>query len=77
LTALLNSDGSLKAIKGTDGWESALKAAKEVTGACGASVATVSDIATSWRRFQTLYSQREGNTPWLSNGGEKPTPTRN
>ena len=35
---LLNSDGTLKEIKGTDGWEEALQAAKEVTGAYGASV---------------------------------------
>ncbi|HET9649218.1 MAG TPA: extracellular solute-binding protein [Microlunatus sp.] len=70
---LLNSDGSLKEIKGTDGWEQALKAAKEVTGAYGASVATVSELATPWRWFQTLYSQREGNTPWLAAGGEQLT----
>ena len=70
---LLNSDGTLKEIKGTDGWEEALKAGKEVTGAYGASVATVSELATPWRWFQTLYSQRTGNTPWLADGGEKLT----
>jgi multiple sugar transport system substrate-binding protein len=70
---LLNSDGSLKEIRGTDGWEEALQAAKEVTGAYGCSVATVSELATPWRWFQTLYSQREGNTPWLAEGGEKLT----
>ncbi|HEU5485694.1 MAG TPA: extracellular solute-binding protein [Microlunatus sp.] len=70
---LLNSDGSLKEIKGTDGWEQALQAAKEVTGAYGCSVATVSELATPWRWFQTLYSQRDGNTPWLAEGGEKLT----
>jgi len=70
---LLNSDGSLKEIKGTDGWEQALQAAKEVTGAYGASVATVSELATPWRWFQTLYSQRDGNTPWLAEGGEQLT----
>ncbi len=70
---LLNSDGSLTEIKGTQGWEDALKAAKEVTGACGASVATVGDTSTSWRWLQTLYSQRDGNTPWLAGGGEKLT----
>jgi multiple sugar transport system substrate-binding protein len=70
---LLNSDGSLKEIKGTGGWEDALTAAKEVTGAYGASVATVSELATPWRWFQTLYSQRDGNTPWLAEGGEKLT----
>ncbi len=70
---LLNSDGSLKEIKGTDGWEEALDGGKEVTGAYGASVATVSELATPWRWFQTLYSQRDGNTPWLAEGGEKLT----
>ncbi len=70
---LLTSDGSLKEITGTTGWEDALKAAKEVTGAYGASVATVSELATPWRWFQTLYSQRTGNTPWLAQGGEKLT----
>ncbi|HEY5980420.1 MAG TPA: extracellular solute-binding protein [Microlunatus sp.] len=70
---LLNSDGSLTEITGTDGWEQALQAAKEVTGAYGASVATVSELATPWRWFQTLYSQRDGNTPWLAEGGEKLT----
>jgi multiple sugar transport system substrate-binding protein len=70
---LLDSAGNLKEIKGTNGWEDALKAAKEVTGAYGASVATVSELATPWRWFQTLYSQRNGNTPWLSDGGSKLT----
>ncbi len=70
---LLNSDGSLKEIKGTQGWEDALKAAKAVTGAYGASVATVGDTSTSWRWFQTLYSQRDGNTPWLADGGQQLT----
>ena len=67
---LLNSDGSLKPIQGTADWEAALRAAQKVTGAYGASVATVSDNATSWRWFQTLYSQQNGATPWLSNGGQ-------
>ncbi len=66
---LLNSDGTLKEIKGTDGWEAALTAAKKVTGAYGASVATVGDTATSWRWFQTLYQQHNGATPWLGDDG--------
>ena len=66
---LLNSDGSLKEIKGTDGWEAALTAAKKVTGAYGASVATVGDTATSWRWFQSLYQQHSGATPWLGDDG--------
>ena len=42
---LLDADGNLKEIRGTDAWESALQAAKKVTGAWGASVATVGDNA--------------------------------
>ncbi len=68
---LLDSDGTLKEIRGTDQWEAALTAAKEVTGAWGASVATVGDNATSWRWFQALYSQRDGSTPWLSDRGRQ------
>jgi multiple sugar transport system substrate-binding protein len=68
---LLDGDGALKPIKGTDGWEAALQAAKKVTGAYGASVATVGDNATSWRWFQSLYSQQQGATPWLSDGGRQ------
>lgn len=66
---LLASDGSLKPITGTDEWEAALTAAKKVTGAYGASVATIGDTSTSWRWFQSLYSQQHG-APWLSDGGE-------
>jgi multiple sugar transport system substrate-binding protein len=67
---LLDSDGTLKPIKGTEQWEAALTAAKKVTGAYGASVATIGDNATSWRWFQTLYSQQKGPA-WLSDGGQK------
>lgn len=70
---LLDSSGKLKLIKGVGEWEAALKAAKEVTGAYGASVATIGDTATSWRWFQTLYEQQEGATPWLGDGGQKLT----
>lgn len=70
---LLDSDGALKEISGTQGWEDALTAAKEVTGAYGAAVATVGDQATPWRWLQSLYSQRNGATPWLGNGGEELT----
>ena len=68
---LLDGDGQLKPIVGADQWEETLRAAKEVTGAYGASVATIADPATSWRWFQTLYSQHDGATPWLSEGGEQ------
>ncbi|GAA4964508.1 extracellular solute-binding protein [Kineococcus glutinatus] len=70
---LLDGDGKLKPIRGTEQWEAALTAAKEVTGAYGASVATVSETATPWRLFQSLYSQRSGNTPFLSGGGTELT----
>jgi multiple sugar transport system substrate-binding protein len=73
---LLESDGSLKPIRGTKGWEDALRAAKEVTGAYGAAIATVGDQATCWRWYQTLYSQRDGATGWLSDGGARITPNR-
>ncbi|MBO0811155.1 MAG: extracellular solute-binding protein [Microlunatus sp.] len=73
---LLDSSGNLKPISGQSGWEAALKAAKQVTGAYGASVSTVGDTATSWRWFQTLYSQRNGNTPWLADGGRQLTYNR-
>ncbi len=70
---LLDGNGMLKPIHGKDEWEAALTAAKKVTGAYGCSVATVGDTATSWRWFQTLYSQRNGSTPWLANGGTELT----
>lgn len=70
---LLDSDGKLKPINGVDEWDAALKAAKKVTGAYGASVSTVGDTATSWRWFQTLYSQHKDATPWLGDGGRKLT----
>ena len=68
---LLDGEGNLKEIRGTQAWESALQAAKKVTGAWGASVATVGDTATSWRWFQSLYSQQDGATPWLADGGRQ------
>lgn len=66
---LLDTDGNLRTITGVEEWMAALRAAKEVTGAYGASVATIADPATSWRWFQTLYSQQAGSTPWLTDGG--------
>ncbi|GAB7192001.1 extracellular solute-binding protein [Kineococcus sp. NUM-3379] len=70
---LLDGGGKLKPIEGVEQWDAALTAAKEATGAYGASVATVTDTATPWRLFQSLYSQREGNTPFLSEGGTELT----
>lgn len=66
---LLDGDGNLKEIRGTDAWEAALEAAKKVTGAWGAAVVTTGENATCWRWFQTLYSQMDGATPWVSDGG--------
>lgn len=70
---LLDSDGVLKPIKGTEQWEAALTAAKKVTGKYGASVSTIGDTSTSWRWFQTLYSQMTGATPFLSDDGQQLT----
>jgi multiple sugar transport system substrate-binding protein len=73
---LLASDGSLEPIRGTDQWEAALRAAKEVTGSYGASVPTISDTASPWRWFQSLYSQHDGATPWLGDDGRELTYNR-
>lgn len=70
---LLDGDGQLKPIQGQAAWEAALAAAKKVTGAYGASTATVGDTATSWRWFQTLYRQQDGATPFLGDGGTELT----
>jgi multiple sugar transport system substrate-binding protein len=67
---LLDSDGSLRPIRSAEEWEEALGKAKKVTGAYGASVATIGDPSTSWRWFQSLYSQ-QGGPDWLSDGGQK------
>lgn len=70
---LLDGNGQLKPIQGRAAWEAALAAAKQVTGAYGASTATVGDTSTSWRWFQTLYRQQEGATPFLGDGGTELT----
>ena len=46
---------------------------QKVTGAYGASSASVGDFATPWRLFQTLYSQQTGATPFISDDGTKLT----
>jgi multiple sugar transport system substrate-binding protein len=68
---LLDADGKLKPIQGTQAWESALAAIQKVTGAYGVASANVGDFATPWRLFQTLYSQQNGATPFISEGGTK------
>lgn len=67
---LLAADGSLKPLDGQDAWESALDAAKKVTGAYAVASANVGDFATPWRLFQTLYSQMDGATPFLGAAGK-------
>ncbi len=69
---LLDAAGKLKPIQGTEQWEAALAAAKKVTGAYGATVATVAETATPWRWFQSLYSQKGGG-PWLADAGTRLT----
>jgi len=54
---LLGSDGELADIDGPEKYVDALRAAKEATGAWGASVASVKDPATCWRLFWSLYRQ--------------------
>jgi len=70
---LLGADGNLKPIQGTEEFEAALAAVQKVTGAYGASSASVGDFATPWRLFQTLYSQQTGATPFISDDGTKLT----
>jgi multiple sugar transport system substrate-binding protein len=70
---LLDGEGKLKPIQGVEEWEAALTAAKQATGGLGLSVANVNEFATPWRFFQTLYSQQEGATDFLSDAGTKVT----
>jgi multiple sugar transport system substrate-binding protein len=57
---LLDSDGNLKPIVGTDGFTAALKAAAKVTGGYGGVVNVINDPSTCWRWFSTLYYQLGG-----------------
>jgi len=68
---LLQADGNLKPIQGMDQFEAALAAVSKATGGVAITVANVGDFATPWRFFQTLYSQHNGSTPYLANGGTK------
>ncbi len=67
---LLAADGTLKPIQGVEQWEAALTAAQKTTGAYALGMANVSEYATPWRVFQTLYSQMEGSTPFLGDSGK-------
>ncbi|WP_298988839.1 extracellular solute-binding protein [uncultured Pseudokineococcus sp.] len=70
---LLDGSGTLAPIQGVEQWEAALTAAQEVTGAFAVSSANVSENATPWRLFQTLYQQHAGATPFLGDGGTQLT----
>ncbi|HEV7626995.1 MAG TPA: extracellular solute-binding protein [Streptomyces sp.] len=54
---LLDDKGQLTDVDGPDKFLDALRAAKEVTGSWGASIATVKDPASCWRLFWSLYRQ--------------------
>lgn len=70
---LIGDDGKLVPIVGLEAWEAALTAAKQVTGRYGAATATVADDSNCWRFVNTVYSQREGNTPFIDDEGQKVT----
>jgi multiple sugar transport system substrate-binding protein len=57
---LLDSSGQLAPIVGEDAFVDALRRVKEVTGAYGATHGINADSASTWRLFQTFYSQLEG-----------------
>ncbi|PCN48200.1 sugar ABC transporter substrate-binding protein [Curtobacterium sp. 'Ferrero'] len=70
---LIDSDGKLKDLSGIDAFESALAAVAKVTGGTALNVANVSEVATPWRFFWTMYNQIDGATPFISDGGSKLT----
>ncbi|WP_267425122.1 MULTISPECIES: extracellular solute-binding protein [unclassified Curtobacterium] len=70
---LIDGDGNLKDLTGIDAFESALAAVSKVTGGTALNVANVSEIATPWRFFWTMYNQIQGATPFISDGGAKLT----
>ncbi|MFS0731377.1 extracellular solute-binding protein [Curtobacterium sp. 1P10AnD] len=70
---LIDSDGKLKDLSGLDAFEKALAAVSKVTGGVALNVANVSEIATPWRFFWTMYNQINGSTPFISDGGSKLT----
>ncbi len=70
---LLGSDGKLAKIEGLQAWEAALTAAKQTTGTYGAATASVGDDSNCWRFVNTLYSQRDGAQPLMSEEGQEIT----
>ncbi|MFJ6699383.1 extracellular solute-binding protein [Streptomyces sp. NPDC091272] len=57
---LLDARGELVDLDGPDAFIDALRAAKEVTGAWGGSIASVKDASTQFRLFWSLYRQLGG-----------------
>jgi multiple sugar transport system substrate-binding protein len=70
---LLDADGKLKPLDGLDTFEKALAAVSKVTGGTAITVANVSETATPWRVFWTLYNQHKDATPFLADNGSKIT----
>lgn len=70
---LLGSDGKLVPLAGMDTFEAALAAVSKVTGGTAITIANVSETATPWRVFTTLYHQLHGATPFISDNGSRLT----
>jgi multiple sugar transport system substrate-binding protein len=68
---LLDAAGKLKPLDGLDTFEQALAAVSKVTGGTAITVANVSETATPWRVFWTLYNQHKDATPFLADNGSK------
>ncbi|WP_328292629.1 extracellular solute-binding protein [Kineococcus sp. NBC_00420] len=68
---LVDSDGKLKPIEGTDGWEAAMTAAKEASGQWGMTTGSVGDNSNCWRMVNTLYFQTTGAPEFLSDQGTR------
>ena len=66
---LLDGAGNLKPIQGPDAFIDALTKVKQVTGQYGATHGINADTASTWRFFQTLYSQLGGQV--LADNGTK------
>ena len=66
---LLDGSGNLKPIEGPDAFVDALTKVKQVTGQWGATHGINADTASTWRFFQTLYSQLGGQV--LADNGTK------
>ncbi|MFI6070340.1 extracellular solute-binding protein [Actinoplanes sp. NPDC051343] len=57
---LLDADGKLAPLNSPEAFTDAMRRAKKVTGAYGGVVAFISETATPWRIFQSLYAQLGG-----------------